>query len=307
MTAEVKRPRTRRAKLGGRTASLLLVLIVCTLLAACGSTSPGSSSQTTSAQNTTQTGASTGTGTTTSTTPQKDPSGKLDTLPKDNQRETLPAPPTSAAPGVDQAYLKKVFEDAQRFWEKEFREGGARYLPAHVRFFTGAVHSGCGAQEDTGPFYCGASRTVYLDVGFFELLTRQAGIGRFGLAYIVGHELGHHVQHVLGIDQRLAALNQQDPSGTNARSVRTELQADCLAGVWAHSSKSRGELTDADMNHALKAAALVGDDFQQKAAGQVVDSAAWTHGSSAQRQHWLKAGFESGSPDACDTFTNTSP
>lgn len=295
-------------KLAGRSARLLVVLIVCTLVAACGSTTPGSSSQTTAAT-TAPTGTSTGsdTGTSTSTTPQRDPSGKLDTLPKENQRQSLPAPPTSTAAAAEQAYLTKVFDDAQHFWEKEFKAGGARYLAAQLRFFASTVHSGCGAQADTGPFYCGADRTVYLDLGFFEMLTRHAGVGRFGLAYIVGHELGHHVQHVLGIDQRVAALNHQDPQGSNGRSVRTELQADCLSGVWAHSSKSRGNVTEADLNHALQAAALVGDDFQQNAAGHVVDSSMWTHGSSAQRQHWLKAGFKSGKPDACDTFTNTSP
>ncbi len=159
--------------------------------------------------------------------------------------------------------------------------------------FVSAVHSGCGAQADTGPFYCPANGTVYLDLSFFEALARQAGVGPFGQAYIVGHELGHHVQHLVGVAGRVAVLDQQNPTGANARSVRVELQADCPAGVWAHSGQARGQLTDADLNDALQTAALVGDDFQH-AAGRVPDSSLWTHGSSAQRQHWLTTGFSVG-------------
>ena len=179
---------------------------------------------------------------------------------------------------------------------------GVQYAPARLVLFASATHSGCGPAEDTGPFYCGADRTVYLDVSFFQALARHAGVGPFGQAYIVGHELGHHVQFVTGVSHRVAALDQQNPTGANARSVRVELQADCLSGVWAHSSQARGQLSDADLADALKAAMLVGDDFQQRAAGHVPDSSLWTHGSSAQRQEWLTTGFESGRPASCDTF-----
>ena len=279
-----------------------MVLIVCVLLTGCGSSAPSNSTQ---ANTGTTTSTTPPPSTTTTTTPDTDPSGKLDTLPEGAPRsEVLPAPPSSVTPVTERSYLTAVFNDAQRFWEQEFSKAGVSYAPARLTMFASTVHSGCGIQSDTGPFYCGADRTVYLDLGFFELLARHAGVGRFGQAYIVGHELGHHVQFVLGISTRVGALNQQDPAGTNARSVRVELQADCLAGVWAHSSHARGQVTEADLTDALKTAALVGDDFQQNAAGHVADSALWTHGSSAQRQHWLMTGFQAGTPDACDTFTS---
>jgi uncharacterized protein len=159
--------------------------------------------------------------------------------------------------------------------------------------------------ENTGPFYCPASRTIYLDTPFFDALSRHTGVGAFAQAYVIGHEFGHHVQHLLGIDARVAAANKTDPHGTNARSVRVELHADCLAGVWAHSAYGRGHATTADLEDALKTAALIGDDFQARNAGKPVDPGLFTHGSSAQRQHWFATGFESGKPDSCDTFSST--
>jgi uncharacterized protein len=132
---------------------------------------------------------------------------------------------------------------------------------------------------------------------------QRFGIGGFAPAYINAHEFGHHVQNLIGLTQRVAAADRQDPSGENDRSVRVELQADCLAGVWTHSVYTRGQLTDDDLNQALRAAAVVGDDFQMEMAGQTVDRSLWTHGSSEQRQRWLTTGFETGDPGACDTFT----
>lgn len=286
-----------------RVGCICAVVAACLLLVGCGSSSPSATSATTS------TGAPAATtGTTATTGPEAEISGKLDSLPQAPKATgTLAAQPTSTSTPSEHAYLHEVFNDAQRFWEREFSEARIQYVPARLRLFAGTVHTGCGAQADSGPFYCPADHTVYLDLGFFELLARHAGVGPFGQAYIVGHELGHHVQFLIGVTHRVAALNQQQPSGENARSVRVELQADCLSGVWAYSSQARGQLTEADLNDALKTAALVGDDFQMRAAGHVVDSALWTHGSSAQRQHWLTTGFESGRPDACDTFGTTSP
>jgi uncharacterized protein len=217
----------------------------------------------------------------------------------------MPPAPASATPGNERAYLRAVFNDTNRFWRQEFNRAGVEYRPARLVLFRSAVHSGCGKQENVGPFYCGANQTVYLDLTFFDALARHAGVGPFGQAYIVGHELGHHVQFVLGISHRVAVLDQHEPGGANARSVRIELQADCLAGVWAHSSQARGQLTEADLDDAVRTAALVGDDFQQHASGRVVDSALWTHGSSAQRQHWLTTGFRSGKPESCDTFAGS--
>jgi predicted metalloprotease len=170
--------------------------------------------------------------------------------------------------------------------------------------FSSSVHSsGCGPQEGVGPFYCGANRTIYLDVGFFDLLARRAGLGGFAQAYVLGHEFGHHAQHLLGIDRRVAAANHANPGGENALSVRVELQADCLAGVWAHSVYTRGELTPTDLEQKLNTAVLIGDDFHARAAGMTIDPGLFTHGSSAQRRHWLMTGFESGQPGACDTFS----
>ena len=280
---------------------LLLVAIGCGLTAGCGSSSSSTASQTTG-QSSTPAQSTTSTPATTATTPDADIAGKLDTLPNGPAEAALPSPPTTITAATEEQYLTAVFNDAQRFWDQEFRAAGAQYAPARARVFASVVHSGCGAQADTGPFYCPANRTIYLDLSFFELLAHQAGIGPFGQAYIIGHELGHHVQHLTGIDVRVAALDQQDPSGSSARSVAVELQADCLAGVWAHSVQARGELTEADLIDALKTATVVGDDFQQRAAGRVVDSSMWTHGSSEQRQQWLTTGFKSGKPDACDTF-----
>ena len=284
---------------------MLAVWIVCACVAGCGSSGHSSSAQTSSGASSTAAQTGTSTTTSTTTTPEADISGKLDTLPKATPATgTLPPAPSSTTAATERTYLNAVFSDAQRFWQQEFSQSGVQYAPARLVLFASAVHSACGAQSGTGPFYCGADRTVYLDLSFFQLLARHAGVGPFGQAYIVGHELGHHVQHLIGVDRRVAALDQHDPNGANARSVRVELQADCMAGVWAHSSQARGQLTEADLGDALKTAALVGDDFQQHAAGRAVDSALWTHGSSAERQHWLTTGFRSGHPGSCDTFVS---
>jgi uncharacterized protein len=171
--------------------------------------------------------------------------------------------------------------------------------------FRDEVQTGCGTESaNTGPFYCPADHGVYLDTRFFVALARTAGVdlGVFAQAYVVAHEVAHHVQTLLGILQRVRAKDEQDPAGANARSVRFELQADCLAGIWKHSRYRRGQLSRADLADALRAAAVVGSDFQQKKATGTINPEDWTHGSSAQRQHWLTTGFEQGRPAACDTF-----
>jgi predicted metalloprotease len=201
-------------------------------------------------------------------------------------------------------YLHAVFNDGQSFWHHEFTSAGLQYAPARLTLFAHAVtSSGCGAQEGVGPFYCGANHGMYLDLRFFQAMAQRFGVGGFAQAYVVGHEFGHHIQTLTGILQRRAVADQQDPAGQNDRSVRTELQADCLAGVWAHSVYQRAKITGADIDEALRAAQVIGDDFQQHISGRAVDSGLWTHGSSAQRQRWLKIGFEQGDPAACDTFS----
>jgi uncharacterized protein len=219
-----------------------------------------------------------------------------------------PAPsghPPSSQSASHSAFLRAAFNDAESLWRQEFHGAGLTYHPARLTIFSQQVHTACGTQPaDVGPFYCPPSFGVYLDPTFFAALSRKVGVrlGDFAQAYVVAHEVAHHVQTLLGITHQKAAADQQDPAGANARSVRFELQADCFAGVWMHSVYRRGELTDADLREALDAAMVVGDDFFRNAEGQARPPEDWTHGSSAQRQQWLKTGFQDGRPDSCDTF-----
>jgi hypothetical protein len=211
----------------------------------------------------------------------------------------LPSPSSAA---VEREYLVAVADDAQRVWRQEFNVSHLTYRPARVELFWSKVRSDCGEHEDSGPFYCPADRTVYLDVRFFTDLLNNAGVASAAQAYIVGHEFGHHVQQLLGIAGAVADANEADPGAKNARSVKVELQADCLAGVWGRSAYPRSQLTIAELYEALKAAEVLGDDYIQQASGDVVDSALWRHGSSQQRQRWVRTGYESGRPSSCDTF-----
>jgi uncharacterized protein len=228
----------------------------------------------------------------------------------------LPRAPEATEPGrlagptdasEERTFLTSVFNDAQALWQREFAAAGIEYAPARLTIFMDEVHSACGTQSaSVGPFYCPADHGVYLDTRFFDALGQSVGVrlGAFARAYVVAHEMGHHVQVLLGITGRVRAADQQDPAGTNARSVRLELQADCFAGIWKHATYERGQLTANDFEDALRAAAVVGDDFQQRRATGTIAPHDWTHGSSAQRQHWLTTGFEQGEPGACDTFAS---
>jgi predicted metalloprotease len=191
----------------------------------------------------------------------------------------------------------------QKFWQAEFQRSGVAYEPAETVLFSDAVSTGCGAATSaTGPFYCPVDKNVYLDLGFFQELHDRFGASDapFARGYVVAHEYGHHVQDLLGDLQ--SASNDTGPTG---RAVRAELQADCYAGVWAHNARSTGfiePLTQEQIGAAMNAAETVGDDRIQEATQGEVNPDAWTHGSSAQRVHWFSAGYESGSPDDCDTF-----
>jgi uncharacterized protein len=201
-------------------------------------------------------------------------------------------------------FLQAVVPDIQAFWERQFDRGGRRYTPASVVIFRGATTSGCGpASSETGPFYCPLDQTVYLDPGFFrELAVAFRAPGDFAQAYVVAHEIGHHVQTLTGIAQQIGEAQAREPALRNELSIAQELQADCLAGVWGHSTYDRGLLERGDLDEALRAAAAVGDDrIQRRTTGRVFPEA-WTHGSAAQRRSWFLRGFEAGDPGACDTF-----
>ncbi|HEY7267144.1 MAG TPA: neutral zinc metallopeptidase [Solirubrobacterales bacterium] len=202
-------------------------------------------------------------------------------------------------------FVDFVQRDAQAFWTQQFQAAGKPYQRAKVVVFQGQVQSGCGlASAATGPFYCPLDQRVYLDLGFFrELQDRFKAPGDFAEAYVVAHELGHHVQQQLGIEQKVRQQSQSNPDDANALSVRLELQADCLAGVWARSTYDRGILENGDLQEGLTAAAAVGDDrIQQQTQGRI-DPESFTHGTSEQRDHWLQTGFDSGKLEACDTFS----
>jgi predicted metalloprotease len=205
-------------------------------------------------------------------------------------------------------FVDAVMKDAQQTWASTL---GGRYQPTRARVFRDAVQSACGfAQSATGPFYCPGDQLVYLDLGFFtELQNRFRAPGDFAQAYVLAHELGHHVQHLLGIDAQVRRLQQSRPEQQNALSVRLELQADCFAGVWGHQAARPGraaagqvELERGDLEEGLNAAAAIGDDRIQRSAGGTVAPDRFTHGSSQQRVEWFKRGFDSGDYKACDTF-----
>lgn len=207
----------------------------------------------------------------------------------------------SAAQETEVQFVSFVLDDVQGTWAKILPNYGARFTPARLVLFRGSTDSGCGpAQSVMGPFYCPLDERVYLDLGFFDELKQRFGAsGDFAQAYVLAHELGHHVQHLLGTDARVRQAQESNPSSANELSVRVELQADCYAGVWAHSTEQRQLLQAGDVAEALNAASAVGDDrIQQRTTGRInVDS--FTHGSAAQRSASFKRGFDSGDPRNC--------
>jgi uncharacterized protein len=215
-----------------------------------------------------------------------------------------PDPSTASATHAAEAFLRASFHSAQDLWRRQFAAAGATYRPGHLVLFHAPVHTACGTQSaEVGPFYCPADETVYLNTGFFGALARAYDLrSGFAAGYVTGHEVGHHVQHVLGLLTAKAHADAADPANANRRSVLTELQADCYSGVWLHELAGAGTLTDADVADILRAAAIVGDDFQRNQAGRPLAPETWTHGSSEQRVRWLKAGMRTGAPAACDTF-----
>jgi hypothetical protein len=198
-------------------------------------------------------------------------------------------------------FVEFVVGDVQDVWTQII---GPDYRRARLVLFRGAVQSGCGyAEAAMGPFYCPADEKVYIDLGFYdELHARFGAPGDFAQAHVIAHEIGHHVQHLLGIEGEMRRASQQRPDRANPLSVALELQADCFAGVWGYSTARRDLLERGDIEEGLQAASAVGDDrIQQRTTGQV-NPESFTHGSAADRSRWFRRGLESGDPDVCDTF-----
>ncbi|CAN5736269.1 neutral zinc metallopeptidase [soil metagenome] len=204
-------------------------------------------------------------------------------------------------------FLRDVLVDSQGMWVGIFQESGLTYQETDLVLFNGFTQSACGgAQAQSGPHYCPADEHVYIDLDFLELLQEKFGAaGDTAQAYILAHEVAHHVQYQLGVIDEVNQLSQSDPGRANELSIALELQADCFAGVWLSTLRdgtSAAILEDNDLQEALNAAAAVGDDSIQQQTSGAVNPETWTHGSAAQRYNWLKNGFDTGNPAACDTF-----
>lgn len=205
-------------------------------------------------------------------------------------------------------FISVILADTEDVWGKLFKQAGTQYTPPRLNLFTGDVSSACGhTSAAAGPFYCPGDSEVYIDLGFFRELQRMGAGGDFAQAYVLAHEIGHHVQNQLGVSMAVQRKQRQvGKAQSNQLSVRAELQADCYAGVWAHHAhKDRNLLEPGDLEEGMNAAAKIGDDALMASAGRRVHPDAFTHGSSKQRQTWLYKGLESGDPLQCDTFNDS--
>jgi predicted metalloprotease len=202
-----------------------------------------------------------------------------------------------------------VFTDVQKTWEQTFRRAGQQYEHARLVLYRGGVQTGCGsATSAVGPFYCPPDQFVYLDLSFYGDLQNQLGAsGDFAWAYVIAHEMGHHVQQQLGTSDEVTRLQRDQQGNANELSVRLELQADCYAGVWGQTVYKQGDLEKGDVREALRAAGAVGDDRLQRQATGSINPDSFTHGTSEQRRSWFEKGYESGDPNACDTFSPDQP
>ena len=220
--------------------------------------------------------------------------------------------PVASTPEEEQMadFVTAVLNDVQDTWSQQFSASGQTYQPAKLVLFRDGTQSNCGyGAAAMGPFYCPADQMAYIDLAFYEELKSRFGApGDFAQAYVLAHEIGHHVQHLLGIDQSVRQAQESNPRQANELSVRMELQADCFAGVWGHAAAQRRDqregilLDPGDVEEALTAASAIGDDRIQAQSGRGVNPETWTHGSSGQRVEWFRVGMESGDPERCDTF-----
>lgn len=220
----------------------------------------------------------------------------------------LQRPEPSAAPAQDEGsrFVRQVLATTEDVWRGQFQAQGAQYKEPRLTLFRGSTPTACGQGEAAmGPFYCPADQRVYIDLDFYDTLKNRLGApGDFAQAYVIAHEVGHHIQNLTGATAKLdQARNRVSQAEYNALSVRLELQADCYAGIWAHDTQqSKGLMESGDLEEAMNAAAQIGDDALQRGSGREVVPESFTHGSSAQRMRWFKRGFESGDMAQCDTF-----
>lgn len=218
-----------------------------------------------------------------------------------------PAPASSPADDRQVAFVKTVLADTEDVWTDIFRANNSSYVKPKLHLFSGGVATACGTgRSASGPFYCPGDQKVYIDLSFYKLMEQRFNVaGDFAKAYVIAHEVGHHVQNLMGITDKVdAARRTNSESQQNAMSVRLELQADCFAGVWAnHANQARSILESGDVEAALAAATAIGDDTLQRQSQGTVVPDSFTHGSSAQRVRWFKKGIDSGEVAQCDTFT----
>ena len=238
--------------------------------------------------------------------------GGVPSAPAPPSSPSSPSSPPAPAGARDETkeFIARVLGDTEDTWTKLFRDMQGQYRAPRLVLFRGGVESACGmASSAVGPFYCSADQRVYLDRAFFEDLSRRFGApGEFARAYVIAHEIGHHVQNLMGITEKVAQQRERAGGARgNQLSVRLELQADCLAGVWGFYAKQRGLLEPGDVESGLGAAAAIGDDRIQRQTRGQVSPESFTHGSSEQRVRWFRAGLESGQPRQCDTFSAGGP
>ena len=212
--------------------------------------------------------------------------------------------PHAATGDRDAQLISFVNTDVQRFWRGTLTAEGKPYREAHIVLYRGETDAGCGeAEAATGPFYCPEDMKVYIDLSFWDELRKFGGsTADFAQAFVLAHELGHHVQNMLGVEAKVQRLEETEPDQRNHLSIDLELQADCYGGVWAHHAQAEHIVDPGDIPAALSAVAAVGDDHLEKMSGRAVSPETWTHGSSRQRQSWFERGFQTGDPAACNTF-----
>jgi hypothetical protein len=224
-----------------------------------------------------------------------------------NQQQVSIPKQQSAAEQESAEFSSVIFASTEDIWQQVFSQAGQQYQPPSMVLFDGQVQSRCGVNsEAVGPFYCPGDNNVYLSLSFFRQLEKMGAPGDFARAYVIGHEVGHHIQNITGTEKQVRAWQQQAKSQAevNQLSVFMELQADCLAGVWAHhANKQQNMLEPGDIEEGLRAAASIGDDTLQQKAGRRVNVEGFTHGSSEQRVKWLKRGLQTGHYDSCNTFS----